>query len=178
MKTIIVKITTPPVATKYQEKVLGTHGPMKADEDEIFKYLAGKHQVIEVLEDGSQVELTWDNYNKDNNGSGETPAPEPEPEVPPVPAFVAVTDITDLLIAATVGDAYVLSNAKVKPENATNKVITWYTVVNGTDTKVTSDRIPFTEAGEVVIKMVIKNGKTATEDFVKTITVPVKAPNT
>jgi hypothetical protein len=88
------------------------------------------------------------------------------------PSFVAVTGITGVPTAATVGTELPLTGT-VEPATATNKTITW-TVTNGTGTAtVSGSTLNPTGAGTVTVKAIIANGKAQGTDYAKEFTITV-----
>ena len=91
--------------------------------------------------------------------------------------FVAVTDITGVPTAATVGTALTLTGT-VEPSTATNKTITW-SVTNGTGTAaVSGDTLTASAAGQVTVKATIANGTAQGTDYTKDFTITVTAEST
>ncbi|MCL2282828.1 MAG: hypothetical protein FWC26_05875 [Fibromonadales bacterium] len=93
---------------------------------------------------------------------------------PPVvtPEFVKVDSIKAFFPKfATVGDAFFLGNEMVMPATATNRSIEWS--VEGADF---SSLVTFSKAGTITITATIKNGLTATTNYVQTWTVFVSLP--
>ncbi len=87
--------------------------------------------------------------------------------------FTAVTDITGLPSAATVGTPLTLSGT-VAPADATNKTITWSVQPGGTGAAtITGSRFNATAAGTVNVRATVVNGAASstdyTEDFVITV---------
>ena len=90
------------------------------------------------------------------------------------PAFVAVTNITGVPTAATVGTPLTLSGT-VAPTNATNKTIVW-TVKSGS-ANIAGDMLLATAAGTtVVVTATVVNGATATTPYTRDFNIVVSAP--
>ena len=91
-------------------------------------------------------------------------------------AFIAVTDIVDVPLAAIVGVPLTL-NGTVTPDNATNQVISW-TVANAgtTGATITGNTLNATEAGSATIKATIANGTTQETNYVKDFTITITKP--
>ena len=98
---------------------------------------------------------------------------------PPPPTFVAVSNISGVPTAATVGTPLTLT-ATVAPSGATNKIITW-DVVSGSAT-IVGNVLTASAAGPIVVKATIANGATAstpyTQNFPITATAADSTPPT
>ncbi|MDR2970082.1 MAG: Ig-like domain-containing protein [Tannerellaceae bacterium] len=98
----------------------------------------------------------------------------------PDPIFVAVTGITDVPSAASVGTPLALGGTVV-PSDATNKTITWSVKSAGsTGATVSEGTLTATAAGTATLTSTVANGKTASTDYtqdfeiiITTVTIPV-----
>jgi endo-1,4-beta-xylanase len=81
-------------------------------------------------------------------------------------AFVAVTNITSVPTAGTVGTAVSLAGAKVEPDNATNKAIVW-SVKTAEGGSINGNTFTPAKTGAVTLTATIANGKAQGEDYSK-----------
>ena len=87
--------------------------------------------------------------------------------------FVAVTHITNLPNAATVGEPLLLSG-KVIPEDATNQTITWSIVsAETTGATISGNTFTATGVGTAIVKATIANGTAEGEDYTQTFEITV-----
>ena len=87
--------------------------------------------------------------------------------------FVAVTNITNLPNAATVGEPLILTG-KVMPEDATNQTITWSIESTGTTGATIAGNIfSATGTGTAKVKATIANGIAVGEDYTQTFDITV-----
>jgi len=104
--------------------------------------------------------------------SGDPNSGDPNSGDPNSGGFVAVTNITGVPTAATVGTALTLTGT-VEPATATNKTIVW-TVTNGTGTAtVSGNTLSPTGEGTVTVKATIANGTAQGTDYTKDFTITV-----
>ena len=123
-------------------------------ENEIYKCLCAKAQVIEILPNGKRINLDFTNYNKDNyyipdtpvaivNGPfvGETPEPIPTPvftEPTPEPVLTVTTEVVEEdkeiieveSIEAETVKADETENTEVKEEQAVAETVKSYQVAS------------------------------------------------
>jgi len=109
-----------------------------------------------------------------------TPPPGGGNQQPPTPpAFIAVTSITGVPTAGTVGTPLTLAGTVV-PANATNQTITWSISpldAGTTGANITSGNIlNTTTAGTATLRATITNGATATTNFTQNFTITVTPP--
>jgi Leucine-rich repeat (LRR) protein len=90
-----------------------------------------------------------------------------------IPAFVAVTNITNVPTSATAGTPLTLTGT-VSPANATNQTITWSVKTAGTTgATVSGSALNTTAAGTVVVTATIANGLTVSADYTQDFTITV-----
>ena len=89
------------------------------------------------------------------------------------PAFVPVTGITGVPVAATAGTPLTLTGT-VTPANATNQTIVWNVQNAGmTGATVSGNTLSITAAGTVIVRGTITNGLTASSDYTEDFTITV-----
>ncbi|GHU36268.1 hypothetical protein FACS1894105_06340 [Clostridia bacterium] len=93
----------------------------------------------------------------------------------PVPAFVAVTNITGVPSIMTAETPLNLSST-VEPTNATNKIITWSVFsAGGTGAAISGSTLTATTAGSITVRATITNGLTAASEYTQNFSVTVNA---
>ena len=89
--------------------------------------------------------------------------------------FVAVTSISGVPTTAKAGTPLTLTGT-VNPATATNKTITWSVTSAGTTgAKISGNTLTTTAAGTVTVLATVKNGQSATADYVQKIAITVGA---
>ena len=95
---------------------------------------------------------------------------------PKPPVFVAVTDILDVAREGIIGETLTLS-ARVAPEGATNKALTWSLKSAGdTGAQLNGDKLSATGIGNVTVTATVAKG-TSEGDFTKDFNIPFDVYN-